>query len=172
MVREIRARDGSLVEYGETLLTLVAGAGLSLRRILIANRGEIAVRIARTCQQARHRDGARGIRGRSRLAAGATGDARGVHRACASRRRVTCRPELLVQAALGTGCDAIHPGYGFLSERAAFARLCEQHGLVFIGPTSDQLAAAGDKLAARAAGRGGGRAGGAGRRGAVARVGA
>jgi acetyl-CoA carboxylase biotin carboxylase subunit len=60
------------------------------------------------------------------------------------------KPELLVQAALSTGCDAIHPGYGFLSERAAFARLCEQHGVIFIGPTSDQMATAGDKLAARA----------------------
>ncbi len=56
------------------------------------------------------------------------------------------RSEMLVQAALGTGCDAVHPGYGFLSERAAFARLCEQHGLIFIGPTAAQIEAVGDKL--------------------------
>src|SRR5690606_18456745 len=60
------------------------------------------------------------------------------------------RIETLVQAALSTGCDAVHPGYGFLSERAAFARVCEQHGLVFVGPTADQIEAVGDKLRARA----------------------
>ena len=57
----------------------------------------------------------------------------------------------MVQAALGTGCDAIHPGYGFLSERAAFAQLCEEHGVIFIGPTAAQIEAVGDKLRARAA---------------------
>jgi acetyl-CoA carboxylase biotin carboxylase subunit len=56
-----------------------------------------------------------------------------------------------VQAALGTGADAIHPGYGFLSERAALARLCEEHGVIFIGPTASQIEAVGDKLRARAA---------------------
>jgi acetyl-CoA carboxylase biotin carboxylase subunit len=55
----------------------------------------------------------------------------------------------MVQAALGTGCDAIHPGYGFLSERAPFAKLCEEHGVRFIGPTAAQIDAVGDKLRAR-----------------------
>ncbi len=122
---------------------------MSLRRILIANRGEIAVRIARTCQKL----------GIETVLAASEAD----RDSLASRlvTRTVCigpahpsasylRPELLAQAALGTGCDAIHPGYGFLSERAAFARLCEQHRLIFIGPTSEQLATAGDKLAARA----------------------
>ena len=58
--------------------------------------------------------------------------------------------DTIVQAALGVKAEAIHPGYGFLSERAALARLCEEEGVVFIGPTSDQIDAVGDKLRARA----------------------
>jgi acetyl-CoA carboxylase biotin carboxylase subunit len=122
---------------------------LSIRRILIANRGEIAARIARTCREL----------GIETVLAASEADRDSLPARLVTR--VVCigpahpsasylRPEVLVQAALGTGCDALHPGYGFLSERAEFARLCEQHGLIFIGPTSDQLAAAGDKLAARA----------------------
>ena len=57
--------------------------------------------------------------------------------------------ETIVQAALGYGCDAIHPGYGFLSERAELARLAEEEGIVFIGPTAAQIEAVGDKLRAR-----------------------
>jgi acetyl-CoA carboxylase, biotin carboxylase subunit len=57
--------------------------------------------------------------------------------------------DTIVQAALGVHADAIHPGYGFLSERAAFARLCEEEGVIFIGPTSAQIDAVGDKLRAR-----------------------
>ena len=73
----------------------------------------------------------------------------------------------MVQAALGTGCDAIHPGYGFLSERAALAQLCEQHGVIFIGPTAAQIDAVGDKLRGARRGAGRRRAGGAGRRGGI-----
>ena len=57
--------------------------------------------------------------------------------------------DTIVQAALGVNADAIHPGYGFLSERAALARLCEEEGVIFIGPTSEQIEAVGDKLRAR-----------------------
>src|SRR5205085_2362233 len=57
--------------------------------------------------------------------------------------------ETVVQAALGYKCDAIHPGYGFLSERADMARLCEAEGVIFIGPTAAQIEAVGDKLRAR-----------------------
>src|SRR5262245_21077154 len=58
------------------------------------------------------------------------------------------RPELLVMAAKGTGCNAIHPGYGFLAERADFARLCAREGLAFIGPSPDAIEMMGNKLAA------------------------
>ena len=58
--------------------------------------------------------------------------------------------ETIVHAALATKADAIHPGYGFLSERAALASLCEAEGVVFIGPTAAQIEAVGDKLRARA----------------------
>jgi len=121
---------------------------LSLRRILIANRGEIAARIARTC----------GRLGIETVLAASEADrdslpARLATRAiCIGPAQAAAsylRPEIMVQAALGSGCDAIHPGYGFLSERVELAQLCEQHGIVFIGPTAIQLAAAGDKLAAR-----------------------
>lgn len=58
--------------------------------------------------------------------------------------------DTIVQAALGVKADAIHPGYGFLSERSALARVCEQEGVIFIGPTAAQIEAVGDKLRARA----------------------
>src|SRR6201992_3910150 len=58
--------------------------------------------------------------------------------------------ETIVHAARATQADAIHPGYGFLSERASLARLCESSGVVFIGPTAAQIEAVGDKLRARA----------------------
>src|SRR6185369_8096975 len=58
--------------------------------------------------------------------------------------------ETIVHAALGTKSEAIHPGYGFLSERPALARLCETEGVVFIGPTAAQIESVGDKLRARA----------------------
>ena len=108
---------------------------MSIGRILIANRGEIAVRIARSCREL----------GIETVLAVSEADRDSLPARLVTR--VVCigpahasasylQPEALVQAALGTGCDALHPGYGFLSERAGFARLCEQHGIVFIGPTS------------------------------------
>jgi acetyl-CoA carboxylase biotin carboxylase subunit len=123
---------------------------VGIRRILIANRGEIATRIIRTCR-------ALGI---ETVLAASEADRDSLPARLADR--TVCigpaRPsesylkvETIVQAALGTGADAIHPGYGFLSERAVLARLCEEHGVIFIGPTADQIEAVGDKLRARAA---------------------
>jgi acetyl-CoA carboxylase biotin carboxylase subunit len=60
------------------------------------------------------------------------------------------RADAVVQAALGTGCDAIHPGYGFLSESPELAAMTREHGVVFVGPPTEAMALAGDKLAARA----------------------
>jgi acetyl-CoA carboxylase biotin carboxylase subunit len=121
---------------------------MAIRRILIANRGEIARRIIRTCREL----------GIETVLAVSEADrdslpARLADRAvCIGPARPTdsyLRAETIVQAALGTQADAIHPGYGFLSERASLARLCEQHGVVFIGPTAAQIEAVGDKLRAR-----------------------
>jgi acetyl-CoA/propionyl-CoA carboxylase biotin carboxyl carrier protein len=57
--------------------------------------------------------------------------------------------EKIVEAALATGAEAVHPGYGFLAENASFARLCQQKGITFIGPPGEVLEAAGDKIGAR-----------------------
>lgn len=59
------------------------------------------------------------------------------------------RPELILHAALSTGCDAIHPGYGFLSERPELPRMCHENGITFIGPTAEVIRSLGDKLEAR-----------------------
>ncbi len=120
-----------------------------MRRILIANRGEIALRIIRTCREL----------GIETVLAASAADLQSVPARLADRTICIgpARPadsylkvETMVHAARATGCEAIHPGYGFLSERAALARLCETSGVVFIGPTAAQLEAVGDKLRARA----------------------
>lgn len=121
---------------------------MPLRAVLIANRGEIAARVIRTCRE-------RGLRTVLAVSQADLGSlpARLADRAvCIGPGRPGdsyLRAETLVQAALSTGCDAVHPGYGFLSERAHFARLCEDSGIVFIGPTPAQIEAVGDKLRAR-----------------------
>ena len=121
---------------------------MAIRRILIANRGEIAVRIIRTCRRLNIQT----------VLAASEADRDSLPARLADR--TVCigpaRPsdsylkvETIVHAARGTDSDAIHPGYGFLSERAALARLCESEGVVFIGPTATQIEAVGDKLRAR-----------------------
>ncbi len=117
------------------------------KRIFIANRGEIAVRIIRACQSL-------GIESvvavstadRDSLAAQMATRAICIGPAAASLSYL--KPEALVTAALGTGCEAVHPGYGFLSERASFSRLCSESGLVFIGPSPEAIESMGDKLTA------------------------
>jgi acetyl-CoA carboxylase, biotin carboxylase subunit len=119
----------------------------AIKRLFVANRGEIAVRIVRACEQL-------GIESvvavsdidRNTLAAQTATRAVCIGPAAASHSYL--RAETLVAAALGTGCQAIHPGYGFLSERSAFARMCEQSGLLFVGPRPDSIEAMGEKLAA------------------------
>jgi acetyl-CoA carboxylase, biotin carboxylase subunit len=119
-----------------------------LDSILIANRGEIAVRIIKTCK----RLGIRTVQATS-VADRDSLPARLADRAvCIGASRPTesyLKIETLVQAALSTGAKAIHPGYGFLSERAAFAKCCEDAGVIFIGPTAKQIESVGDKLRAR-----------------------
>ena len=122
---------------------------MAIRRILIANRGEIAVRVIRTCRNL----------GIETVVAVSAADrdslpARLANRAvCIGPARSSesyLKVEAVVHAALGTKADAIHPGYGFLSERAALASACEANGVIFIGPTAAQIEAVGDKLRARA----------------------
>ena len=84
----------------------------------------------------------------------ATAPPRGSDRAvCIGPARATesyLRPETIAQAALGTGCDAIHPGYGFLSENPRLSALARDEGIAFVGPPPEVIALAGDKLRARA----------------------
>ncbi len=120
-----------------------------LGKILVANRGEIALRIIRACQEL-------GIRS---VAVYSDADAQAPHvreadeavpigPAAASESYL--RGDRLIEAARATGAEAIHPGYGFLSERATFAQLVRDSGLVFVGPPPDAIAAMGNKTDARA----------------------
>jgi acetyl-CoA carboxylase biotin carboxylase subunit len=121
-------------------------------RVLIANRGEIAVRILRACHElgietvAVYSDADEGA-----LHVRAAGQAVWLGPAPATESYL--RGEAIVEAAIRTGADAVHPGYGFLAERASFAAAVEDAGLTFIGPSSRAIAALGDKLAARRAAR-------------------
>ena len=118
------------------------------QKILIANRGEIAVRIMRTCRRI-------GVR---TVAVYSDADTRSLHRqeadeavhiGGANARESYLDAERIVSAALETGCQAVHPGYGFLSENPHFARSVHSAGLVFIGPPASAIAAMGDKIASK-----------------------
>ncbi|HQC99306.1 MAG TPA: biotin carboxylase N-terminal domain-containing protein, partial [Aquabacterium sp.] len=118
------------------------------QKLLIANRGEVAVRIARAAQDL----------GIATVAVFSRDDAGALHTQLADTAVAldATGPAAyldiasLIAAARAQGCDAVHPGYGFLSERADFAQACADAGLVFIGPTPAQLALFGDKASARA----------------------
>jgi acetyl-CoA carboxylase biotin carboxylase subunit len=120
------------------------------QKILIANRGEIALRIQRACREL----------GIATVAVHSTADAEAMHvrladeSVCigppAAKDSYLNIPSILSAAAI-TGADAIHPGYGFLSENAAFADMVDAHGLTFIGPSASHIAMMGDKIAAKAA---------------------
>ncbi len=119
-----------------------------IRRIFIANRGEIAVRIIRTAR-ALGIETVLGVSKADRDSLGAKLATRAVCLGPGPSRDSYLKVDTVVQAALGTGCDALHPGYGFLSENRDLALACEKAGLVFIGPTAANLEAVGDKLTAR-----------------------
>jgi acetyl-CoA carboxylase, biotin carboxylase subunit len=119
-----------------------------IRRVLVANRGEIAVRIVRACRD----EGIDAIVAVSEadqdsLAARLATDV--VHIGPASPTRSYLRVEQIVAGALLTNCDAVHPGYGFLSERAELAEACVANGLIFVGPTGSTIRRGGDKIEAR-----------------------
>jgi acetyl-CoA/propionyl-CoA carboxylase biotin carboxyl carrier protein len=118
--------------------------------ILVANRGEIAVRVIRTCKKM----GIRSVAVYSDADAGArhvTEADIAVRIGPPPARQSYLEIDAVVAAALKTGAQAVHPGYGFLSENAAFAAALQEAGLVFIGPPADAIATMGDKIAAKTA---------------------
>lgn len=117
-------------------------------KILIANRGEIAIRVIRACKEM----------GISTVAVYSEADRESLHVALADQaiciggaraEESYLNGERIVSAALATHAQAIHPGYGFLSENAEFAALCKQYGIVFIGPPAEVISHMGDKDTAR-----------------------
>ena len=121
---------------------------MTIARVFVANRGEIAVRIVRACR-ALGLEAVVGVSDVDRDGAAARLADRAVCIGPARASESYLRPETIVQAALGTGCDAIHPGYGFLSENPRLAALAREEGLRFVGPPAEVIELAGDKLRAR-----------------------
>ncbi|MGH8867499.1 MAG: acetyl-CoA carboxylase biotin carboxylase subunit [Actinomycetes bacterium] len=122
---------------------------MSISRVLVANRGEIAVRIVRACQSLGV-ESVLAVSDADRESLGARLADRVVCIGPAAARESYLNQAALLAAAVGTGADAIHPGYGFLSENPAFAAACEDQGICFVGPRAETIAAMGDKVAARA----------------------
>ena len=119
-----------------------------IRRILVANRGEIAKRIIVTC----NRLGIETVLAASKADLDSVPARMATRTLCIGPARSTdsyLKIGTLVEAARGAGAQAIHPGYGFLSERAEFARACAENDVIFIGPTADQIDRVGNKLEAR-----------------------
>lgn len=118
-----------------------------LRKILIANRGEIAVRIIRACAEM----GIRSVAIYSEVDRFALHVKKADESYCIGSEPLAGYLNIyaLVDLAAATGCDAVHPGYGFLSENAQFARACKERGLIFIGPDADVIHRMGDKTEAR-----------------------
>jgi acetyl-CoA carboxylase biotin carboxylase subunit len=119
------------------------------KKILIANRGEIAVRLIRACHEM----------GLKAIAVYSDVDRSALHVRYADEAmalfgnepgQTYLNQDKIIQAAKKSGADAIHPGYGFLSENASFVRRCESEGIVFIGPSAEVMESMGDKIRARA----------------------
>ena len=119
-----------------------------IKKILIANRGEIAVRIIRACRELNIPTVAVYSDPDALSLAVALAD-EAVELGPAPPLESYLNMERLIAAAKATGCDAVHPGYGFLAENAQFARLCRENALIFIGPSPEVIGKVGDKLIAR-----------------------
>ena len=120
----------------------------NFKKILIANRGEIALRVIRTCREM----------GIKTVAVYSTADKDSLHVRFADEAVCIGKPSSadsylniphLMSAMEITNADAVHPGYGFLAENAKFAEICGEHGIKFIGPTPDQIRSMGDKITAK-----------------------
>ncbi|MGZ5280070.1 MAG: biotin carboxylase N-terminal domain-containing protein, partial [Pseudobdellovibrionaceae bacterium] len=118
------------------------------KKVLIANRGEIAIRVTRACREL----------GIPTVAVFSDADRESLHVFLADEAynigpapsiESYLRGDKILEVAKKTGVDAIHPGYGFLSENADFARSCKEAGITFIGPTPENMDAMGDKLSAK-----------------------
>src|ERR671934_1466923 len=121
---------------------------MPFKRVLVANRGEVAVRVIRALHEL----------GIEAVAVYSTADHGALHARLADRAICVGPPAAaesylnvasLVGAAETTGCDAVHPGWGFLAESAAFVRACEENDLVFVGPSADVMERMGDKTRAK-----------------------
>ena len=125
---------------------------MTISRVLIANRGEIAVRIIRACQ-ALGIETVLAVSEADRESLPARLAQRTICIGPASATESYLKSSLVVAAALGTGADALHPGYGFLAESPELAQACAEHGIVFVGPKAEQMRQMGNKLQARALAR-------------------
>ncbi len=123
---------------------------VSSNKVLIANRGEIALRILRACREM----GIRSVAVHSTADADAMhvrlADEFDLHRPAAGQRELS-QPRRDPDRGEISNAEAIHPGYGFLSENADFAAMVEEHGLIFIGPSPEHIRLMGDKVAAKRA---------------------
>ena len=149
-IAEILVESGHPVEFGTKLYQIICfEQEATMQKVLIANRGEIAVRIIRACHDL----------GLQTVAVYSQADAEALHvlhadeAICigeAPSHKSYLKIPTILSACEITGADAIHPGYGFLSENANFASICESCGLNFIGPSSKSIALLGDKAKAKA----------------------
>ena len=121
---------------------------MALKRVFVANRGEIAVRIVRACKT----QGIETVVGISEADRGSLAARLADRAVCIGPARAAdsyLKTPAIIAAAQGTGCDAVHPGYGFLSENEGFASACAESDLIFVGPSPENIRQMGNKLEAR-----------------------